>query len=149
MGTPSAVEADAVLAAFGRWYAAHESGDVEGLAHVLAEDAAVHSLFRSAPVTGREAALAHFSRTTSTFSELEMALVPPPAVGRDAVLAEVVFTGAFTGELMWGGRLHHGTGRRFTVPGVLVVRVRAGRVTLVRTLFDRDDWLRQAGVISS
>ncbi|NIY69430.1 nuclear transport factor 2 family protein [Streptomyces malaysiensis] len=149
MGSPGAAQVGTTLDAFERWYVAHESGNVGGLADALAEDVSVHSLFRPDSVAGREAAVAHFSRTTSTFTELAMALVSSPAVTGDTVLAEVMFTGAFTGELTWGGRLHRGTGRRFAVPGVLAVHIRSGQVTSVRTLFDRDDWLRQAGVLTA
>lgn len=143
---PVATSNDA-LAVFERWYAAHEGGDTEALAAVLANDVVVHSLFRPEPVRGRDAAVAHFVQTTTTFSDLALALVSTPAAAANgAVLAEVVFTGSFTGVLTRGDRVHHGGGQRFTVPGVVVIRTADGAVTSVRTLFDRDDWLRQIGV---
>lgn len=137
------------LSTFERWYAAHESGDTAGLAAVLAEDVMIHSLFRPAPVRGRQAAVTHFSRTTSTFTDLAMSLVSRPAVVDDLTMAEVRFTGAFTGELIWAGRKHTGSGVRFSVPGVLAVHVHDHAVISVQTLFDRDDWLRQAGVLDT
>jgi hypothetical protein len=132
---------------FERWYLAHETGDTVALGAVLADEVVVHSLFRPEPVRTREAAVTHFARTTATFSELAMALVSSPAASADgAVLAEVVFTGAFTGELAWRDRVYRGAGERFRVPGVVVVRTHHDEVTSVRTLFDRDDWLRQVAV---
>jgi ketosteroid isomerase-like protein len=136
----------ATLRVFERWYAAHESGDVDGLADVLADDVAVHSLFRAGPARGRPDAVAHFVGVTSTFDDLATELVSRPAVADGTVLTEVAFTGAFTGELVWRGRRHRGCGQRFRVGGVLVLHVDAGAVRLVRTLFDRDDWLRQIDV---
>jgi hypothetical protein len=62
------------------------------------------------------------------------------------VLAEVEFTGSFTGELTWRELVYQGAGRRFAVPGVVVIGTGDGAVISVRTLFDRDDWLRQIGV---
>lgn len=135
------------LAVFERWYSAHEAGDVAKLGAVLADDVTVHSLFRSEPVHTRDAALAHFARTTTTFSDLVMGLVSnPTAAANGAVLAEVVFTGTFTGELTWRDRVHRGAGQPFEVPGVVVIRTDQRGVISVRTLFDRDDWLRQIGV---
>jgi ketosteroid isomerase-like protein len=134
---------------FDRWYAAHETGDLAGLRAVLDPDVTVHSLFRPEPVHTRDAAVAHFLRTTTTFSDLAMALVSTPAAAADgAVLGEVVFTGSFTGGLAWRNCVHRGKGQRFQVPGVVVVRTRSGAVTSVRTLYDRDDWLRQIAVPS-
>lgn len=135
------------LAVFERWYVAHETGDTAALAAVLAEDVVVHSLFRAEPVRTRDVAVAHFVHTTTTFSELAMALVSTPAASADGVvLAEVMFTGAFTGELTWRERVYRGAGQRFQVPGVVVIRTHDGAVRSVRTLFDRDDWLRQIDV---
>ena len=36
-----------------------------------------------------------------------------------------------------------GAGQRFELPGVVVVHTRRDEVTSVRTLYDRDLWLRQ------
>ena len=84
------------VAVFGRWYAAHETGDTGALAAVLGPDVAVHSLFRSAPVRGRSDAVAHFRRTMSTFPDLSMPLAcDPVAASNGAVLAEVTFEGSF------------------------------------------------------
>lgn len=139
-------DADA-LAVFDRWYAAHEAGDVPALRAVLHADVTVQSLFRSAPVCSRDAAVTHFLRTTTTFPGLEMGLVSTPAAAANgAVLAEVVFTGKFAGELTWRERVHRGAGQRFAVPGVVVIHTREGAVTHVRTLYDRDDWLGQIDV---
>ncbi|MFF3569290.1 nuclear transport factor 2 family protein [Nocardia jiangxiensis] len=134
---------------FARWYTAHEAGDVTGLTAVLAEDVTVHSLFRPEPARGRAAAAAHFRGTTTTFTDLTMALLSAAAADGNVVLAEVLFTGAFTGVLSWSGREHHGRGQRLAVPGAVVVHTRADAVTSVRTLFDRDDWLRQIGVLDA
>jgi steroid delta-isomerase-like uncharacterized protein len=147
VGQTTVDPADA-LAVFDRWYDAHESGDVPALREVLADDVEVHSLFRAEPARGRDAAVAHFLRTTTvTFAGLAMGLVSTPAAAANgAVLAEVVFTGAFTGELTWRDRVHQGAGQRFSLPGVVVLRTRDGAVTSVKTLYDRDDWLRQIDV---
>nr|WP_275404041.1 nuclear transport factor 2 family protein [Pseudonocardia acidicola] len=136
------------MAVFDRWYDAHESGDVPALREVLADDVEVHSLFRAEPARSRDAAVAHFLRTTTvTFAGLAMGLVSTPAAAANgAVLAEVVFTGAFTGRLTWRDRVHQGAGQRFSLPGVVVLRTRDGAVTSVKTLYDRDDWLRQIDV---
>lgn len=134
------------LAVFGRWYDAHESGDLDGLAGVLASDVAIHSLFKSAPVRGRDDAVAHFVGVTSTFSDMAMALAHRPAATDGRVLVEVEFSGAFTGELTWNRVAHSGAGQPFRVPGAAVIRIGTGRVQSVRTLFDRDDWLRQIGI---
>lgn len=141
------VNPEDALRAFDGWYVAHEAGDIAALGAVLADDVAVYSLFRAEPVRTRDAAVAHFVRTTTTFPDLTTTLVSTPAVAADgAVLAEVEFTGTFTGELSWRERVHRGAGQRFEVPGVVVIRTRDGAVTSVRTLFDRDDWLRQIGI---
>jgi steroid delta-isomerase-like uncharacterized protein len=147
VGQTTVDPADA-LAVFDRWYDAHESGDVPALRAVLADDVVVHSLFRAEPARSRDAAVAHFLRTTTvTFAGLAMGLVSTPAAAANgAVLAEVVFAGAFTGELTWRGRVHQGAGQRFSLPGVVVIRTRDGAVTSVKTLYDRDDWLRQIDV---
>lgn len=141
------MSADA-LTVFSRWYDAHEAGDVSALREVFADDVEVHSLFRTEPARSPDAAVAHFLRTTTeTFAGLAMGLVSTPAAAANgAVLAEVVFTGAFTGELGWRGRVHRGAGQRFSLPGVVVIRTRDGAVTSVKTLYDRDDWLRQIDV---
>lgn len=137
----------AALAVFDRWYDAHESGDVPALREVLDDDVEVHSMFRPEPAGSRDAAVAHFLRTTGTFADLAMGLVSTPsAAANGAVLAEVMFTGAFTGELTWRGRVHQGAGQRFSLHGVVVVRTHEGAVTSVKTLYDRDDWLRQIDV---
>lgn len=134
------------LEIFGRWYAAHESRDVAVLAGVLDEDATIRSLFRPAPVRGRDAALAHFVGVTTTFGDMAMALAHGPACAEGRVFAEVEFSGAFTGEFTWDGAARSGSGQRFRVPGVLVVHIADGRVRSVATLFDRDEWLRQIGI---
>ncbi|GAA3526111.1 ester cyclase [Amycolatopsis ultiminotia] len=134
------------LDVFGRWYTAHESGDVAGLAAALGEDAAIHSLFRPEPVAGRDAAVGHFLGVRSTFGEIAMTLRHAPAVAAGRVLVEVEFSGAFTGTLTWAGVPAHGSGQRFRLGGVAIVRVGRGRVRSVRTLFDRDEWLRQIGI---
>lgn len=136
------------LAVFDRWYDAHETGDVPALRAVFAEDVEIHSMFRPEPVRSPGAAVAHFLRTTTdTFAGLAMGLVSTPAAAADgAVLAEVVFAGSFTGQLTWRDRVHRGAGQRFSLPGVVVVRTRDGAVTSVKTLYDRDDWLRQIDV---
>ena len=141
------MSADA-LTVFTRWYDAHEAGDVSALREVFADDVEVHSLFRTEPARSPDAAVAHFLRTTTeTFAGLAMGLVSTPfAAAAGAVLAEVVVTGTFTGELGWRGRVHRGAGQRFSLPGVVVIRTRDGAVTSVKTLYDRDDWLRQIDV---
>jgi ketosteroid isomerase-like protein len=144
----TAVEPADALAVFDRWYDAHESGDVPALREVLGDDVEVHSMFRPEPARSRDAAVAHFLRTTTvTFPGLAMGLVSTPAAAGDgAVLAEVVFAGTFTGELTWRGRVHRGAGQRFSLPGVVVIRTRGDAVISVKTLYDRDDWLRQIDV---
>lgn len=143
----AAVDPGEALDVFEQWYVAHEAGDIDALSAVLAPDVAIHSLFRLEPVRSRDAAVAHFLGTTTTFSPLDMGLVSTPAAAANgAVLAEVVFAGKFVGELSWRGDVHRGAGQRFSVPGVVVVRTHDGAVTSVRTLYDRDDWLRQIGV---
>lgn len=138
------------LEVFEGWHRAHENRDTAALGAVLADDVLVHSLFRAEPVRTRDAAVAHFVRTTTTFSGLAMELVSTPAAAANgAVLAEVMFTGRFNGELAWRDCLHHGTGQPFEVPGVVVVHTDQRAVTSVRTLFDRADWLRQIGVPTS
>lgn len=132
------------LAVFDRWYTAHEGRQVSALRAVLAADVKVHSLFRPEPARSREVAVAHFLRTTETFAGLAMDLVSTPACAANgAVLAEVVFSGAFSGGLTFRDRVHHGAGQRFELPGVVVVHTRRDEVTSVRTLYDRDLWLRQ------
>jgi hypothetical protein len=87
--------------------------------------------------------VAHYTRTASTFTGLRMPIVAGPAAGPDGVVfAEV----EFTGPLVWRGVEHAGTGRAFRVPGVVVLRTAADHVVSVRTLFDRDEWLRGIGV---
>jgi steroid delta-isomerase-like uncharacterized protein len=143
----AAVGSAEALEVFERWYSAHENGDTAALGAVLADDVAVYSLFRAEPVRTRDAAVAHFVQTTTTFSDLALTLISTPAAAADgAVLAEVIFTGAFTGELAWRGQLHRGAAQRFEVPGVVVVGTHHDAVKSVRTLFDRDDWLRQIGI---
>ncbi|MEU1548300.1 nuclear transport factor 2 family protein [Nocardia sp. NPDC005745] len=137
------------LGVFGSWYAAHESGDVAGLAAALGEDVVIHSLFKATLVQGRDAAVMHFLGVNATFSRMQMTLCHRPAAAEGRVLAEVEFAGAFTGELTWSGVTTRGAGQGFRVPGVVVVGVADGAVSSVRTLFDRDDWLRQIGVRSS
>ncbi|MFD2414859.1 nuclear transport factor 2 family protein [Amycolatopsis pigmentata] len=134
------------LSVFERWYAAHESRDTAALAAVLSDDVQVKSLFRAKAASGREAAIAHFLGVNETFSDLSMSLTCAPAVTRDRVLVEVVFSGAFTGELAWQGTVHAGNGRAFEVPGVAVIRIEDGQVCSVQTLFDRDAWLSQVGI---
>ncbi|WP_186382362.1 nuclear transport factor 2 family protein [Amycolatopsis rhizosphaerae] len=134
------------LEVFGRWYTAHESGDVAGLNATLGDEATVHSLFKPTPARGREAAVAHFTGVNATFSPLAMSLRHTPAAADGRVFAEVEFSGAFTGELTWGGVTTRGAGQGFRVPGVVVVRVADSAVRSVRTLFDRDEWLRQIGI---
>jgi ketosteroid isomerase-like protein len=134
------------LEVFGLWYTAHESGDVAGLAAALGEDAAVHSLFKPAPARGREAAVAHYLGVNASFRRMAMSLCHTPAAADGRVLAEVEFTGAFTGELTWAGVTTRGTGQGFRIPGVIVVQVGGGAVRSVRTLFDREEWLRQIGI---
>jgi hypothetical protein len=113
---------------------------------VLDDDVRIHSMFRDQPVESRDAAVAHFVRTTTTFA-LAMPLVGGPAVADDGtVLAEVDFVGTFTGTLLWHGTEHVGAGERFRVPGVVVLHTQDDRVRSVRTLYDREDWLRQIGV---
>jgi hypothetical protein len=91
--------------------------------------------------------VAHFLNTTETFVGMAIELVSTPAAAANgAVLAEVVFSGAFTGELTFRDRVHHGAGQRFELPGVVVIHTRGHQVTSVRTLYDRDLWLSQIGV---
>ncbi len=135
------------LDVFDRWYRAHESGDVDGLGAVLSQDVTIHSLFKPEPVRGRDAALAHFVGVNNTFSNMAITITESPTAAHDRVLAEADFSGAFTGKLTWEGVSHSGTGQRFRVSGVVLVRITDGRVISVRTLFDRDDLLRQIGVI--
>jgi ketosteroid isomerase-like protein len=144
---PTPADPAKALVVFDRWYVAHESRDIPALEAVLSDDVAVHSLFRTEPTRSREAAVAHFLRTTATFSGLAMELPSSAAAAADgAVLAEILFSGAFTGELTFRDRIHRGAGQRFEVPGVVVVHTRDDEVTVVRTLYDRDAWLRQIDV---
>lgn len=145
--TPSGRAPDAALSAFDRWYAAHETADLAALAEVLAEDVAVLSMFRSAPVRGRADAVTHFSRTMRAFPDLAMPLVSgPAATATGAVLAECRFVGTFGGRLSWAGADHVGSGQPFDVSGVVALHTGGGHVHQVRTLFDRDDWLAQIGL---
>jgi ketosteroid isomerase-like protein len=133
---------------FERWHKAHESVDTVALGAVLHPDAVVRSLFRSTDVRGRESAVSHFTRTLSTFPDLRMPLRSLPAANPDGVVfAEVGFCGTFTGELTWDGRRHDGTGRSFDLDGVVVLHTADGWVTSVATLFDRDVWLHQIGIV--
>lgn len=142
-----AVSPAEALATFERWYDAHETRDLDALAAVLAADVAVHSMFRPEPARSRADAVAHFRRTTTVFPNLAMPLESGvAATPAGTVLAECRFVGTFGGRLTWGGREHAGNGRRFDVPGVVVLHTADQAVTSVRTLFDRDDWLRQIGV---
>ena len=146
---PATATADpaGALAVFDSWYTAHEAGDVPALRAVLAADVEVHSLFRPEPARSRDAAVAHFLRTTATFAGLAMELVSTPAAAANgAVLAEVVFSGAFTGELDFRDQVYRGAGQRFAVPGVVLIRTRGGEVASVRSLYDRDLWLSQIDV---
>lgn len=136
------------LKTFWVWHAAHEQRDLDGLRAVLHDDVEVHSLFRPAPVRGRDGAVDHFSRTTRTFAHLAMPVVAGPAAADSGVVfAEVEFTGTFTGTLQWRGTAHVGQAQPFWVDGAVVLHTDGGRVRSVRTLFDRDAWLRQIGVL--
>ena len=108
----------------------------------------IYSLFRPVPVRGRDAAVAHFVRVNSTFKNLAMTLAHAPTSSDGRVLAEFELTGAFTGELTWEGVTNVGAGQRFRVTGVLLVAIANGRVRSVKTLYDRDELLRQIGVIA-
>lgn len=134
------------LAVFDRWYVAHESGDAAALAAALGEDAAIHSLFRDTPVRGRNAAVAHFLSVNEIFNPLQMTLSHQPVAAEGRVLAEVEVVGTFTGVLTFSGVTMRGAGQPFRVPGVVVVGTEGGAVSSVRTLFDRDDLLRQISV---
>jgi hypothetical protein len=135
------------LGTFERWYAAHERGDLAQLAAVLAPDVTVYSMFRQVPVHSRESAVRHFQGTMASFPDLSMPVVSGPVAARNGtVLAEACFTGSFTGKLAWRGIVYEGLGQSFDVPGAIVVGTTGGAVTTVRTLFDRDTWLRQIGV---
>lgn len=136
----------AALATFNRWYSAHEGRDIACLSKVLASAAEIHSLFRNQPVRGRSAAVNHFRAVNETFEDLAMMLQCVPAVGDDRVLVEVEFSGRFAGVLKWRGVAHSGSGQHFCVPGVAVVHTAGAEVSRVRTLFDRDEWLRQIGI---
>lgn len=145
--SPTDAAPDEALCTFDRWYAAHETGDLAALADVLAEDATVRSMFRSAPVCGRADAVTHFSQTMRAFPDLAMPLVSgPAATTTGAVLAECRFVGTFGGRLSWAGADHVGSGQPFDVSGVILLHTGGGQVHQVRTLFDRDDWLGQIGV---
>lgn len=136
------------LETFSVWHVAHEQRDLDRLRAVLHDDVEVHSLFRPAPVRGRDGAVDHFSRTTRTFADLAMpVLAGPAAADSGVVFVEVEFTGTFTGTLQWSGAAHTGGAQPFRVLGAVVLHTDGGRVRSVRTLFDRDGWLRQIGVL--
>jgi ketosteroid isomerase-like protein len=132
---------------FDRWYAAHEEADLVALGQVLAPDVTIHSLFRDEPVHTRPTALAHFQGTLRRFPDLSMPLRSAPAAGAGTVFGEVSFTGTFSGQLQWHGNVYNGTGERFSVPGVVVLHTDGDFVTSVATWFDRDNWLRQIGIL--
>lgn len=128
----------------GKWLQAHDAGDPAALGAVLHPDVEVHSLFRTEPVRGREAALSHFRGTMTAFPDLEIAVLASAADGPAATfLAEVDFTGHFSGTWARTGAVVQGTGRAFRVRGAVLLTLADDRVRAVRTLFDRDDWLRQ------
>lgn len=134
-------------ATFDRWYQAHESADLAALAAVLAENVAVRSLFRPAPVRGRERAVEHFKKTLQAFSDLSMPLLGPVGItAMGVVLGEVRFAGHFTGFLTVRDRRYEGERQPFDVSGVVILHTGNDAVTSVRTLFDRDDWLHQIGI---
>ncbi|MEX2291163.1 MAG: ester cyclase [Mycobacteriales bacterium] len=136
------------LDTFSVWHVAHEQRDLDGLRGVLDDDVEVHSLFRPAPVRGRDLAVDHFSHTMRTFADLAMPVVAGPAAADSGVVfAEVEFAGTFTGMLQWAGTAHIGQAQAFRVDGAVVLHTDGGRVCSVRTLFDRDAWLRQIGVL--
>jgi ketosteroid isomerase-like protein len=129
------------------WLRAHDTDDPAALTAVLAEDVVVHSLFRTAPARGRDAASTHFRSTMSAFPDLRIEVVAAAASGRaSAFLAEVDFVGHFLGRLSRPEGLVDGDGSPFRVRGVVLLTVRGDRVCTVRTLFDKDDWLRQIGL---
>jgi ketosteroid isomerase-like protein len=135
------------LRTFQQWYDAHQAADPDALAGVLHPDVTVRSLFRPEPVRGRDAAVAHFRRTLAAFPDLSMPLTSPAAANAaGVVLAEVRFTGTFTGTFVWRGTDHRGAGQPFDVAGVVVLHTDDDAVTAVATLFDRDVWLRHLGV---
>ena len=126
------------------WLHAHDANDPIALRAVLHDDVTVHSLFRDQPIQGTTAALTHFAATMAAFPDLVLA---PIAASVDTAaatyLAEVEFVGHFSGTWRRDGDEIHGTGSPFRVHGALILTIRDNRIGTVRTLFDRDDWLRQ------
>ncbi|MGH3517313.1 MAG: VOC family protein [Haloechinothrix sp.] len=129
------------------WFAAHDANDTAALAEVLHPEVEVHSLFRPEPAQGRDSAIAHFAGTMGAFPDLKLEIVAAAACEAAATyLAEVDFVGHFSGTWTRTGRVVAGTGRPFRVRGAALLGIRDARIRVVRTLFDRDDWLVQIGL---
>lgn len=126
------------------WFRAHDAVDVARLGKLLHPDVVIRSLFSERPVQGRSAAIAHFQRTMAEYPDLKLRIVAGPLAAQGLsglrVMADIIFEGRHRSSSIERTRA-------LSVPGVVVLGMTAAAVTEVRTYFDKNEWLRQIGLL--
>ena len=127
------------IATLGRYYAAFNAGDLEGMAAELSDDF-VHNVNEGSARPGKEL-FAEFGRHMAECyreSLTDIVLFATPDGTRGA--AEFVVNGTY---LKTDGDLPPARGQSYVLPAGAFFGLKAGKITRVTTYYNLADWIRQ------
>jgi steroid delta-isomerase-like uncharacterized protein len=127
------------IALIGRYYAAFNAGDAEGMLACLAEDVA-HDINQGQRQQGKDAFRAFLAHMDRCYSErLEDIVLMASADGTRAA-AEITVHGTYKAT---DDGLPETTGQRYVLPAGAFFSLAAGRIARVTVYYNLTDWLEQ------
>ena len=132
---------DATAALIHRYYAAFNSGDMQGFLSLLTDDV-VHDINQSGREVGRQTFTAFMQRMNSSYREQIVDITVFASVDGKRAAAEFTVRGEY---LKTDEGLPPATGQKYTLPAGAFFDVRNGKVARISNYYNLQDWLKQVG----
>lgn len=132
---------DATAALIHRYYAAFNSGDMQGFLSLLTDDV-VHDINQSGREVGRQTFTAFMQRMNSSYREQIVDITVFASDDGKRAAAEFTVRGEY---LKTDEGLPPATGQKYTLPAGAFFDVRNGKVARISNYYNLQDWLKQVG----